>query len=240
MLTTKKISITIPAYNEEETIKEVSRQALSSVAKLTKRYELLLVNDGSTDGTARKMNELKNEHPGNVVIIHHKKNQGFTGAMKTCYMHASGDFIFLGPADGQFDYSELKIFVNAIKGYDIVVGYTAVNPESLSRKFYSLSFHLIVKLLFGIRLKEFSRCILYTKKVRDSIIITSDSFSCLFLPELLYRSIKKDYKIEQVPFHLHKRKGGVRKGTNFRMILKTLHEIITFWFDMKVVTLIKK
>lgn len=233
MLISKKISVTIPAYNEGETIERVSRNALSSVAALTRKYELLLVDDGSVDETSQLMNKLKKEFRKKINVIHHKKNKGFSGAMKSCYENAKGDFIFLGPADGQFDYSELKLFINEIKDKDIVVAYRIVNQEKLNRKFYSFFFHLLSRTLFGIRLKEFSSCILYTKEVRNSINITADPFSCLFLPEFIYKSIKKGYKIGQVPIHFYKRKGGTQKGINVRMILKTLLEMTRFWFEIK-------
>ena len=230
----KKISITVPAYNEEATIEKVSKEALSSVSKLTDKYELVLVNDGSTDQTPQIMEKLKEEFPGKVVTVHHEKNKGFSGAMKSCYENAKGDLIFLGPADGQFDYQELKLFVEQIRKKDIVVAYRVVNEEKFYRKFYSFFYHLISKVLYGIRLKEFSSCILYTKKVRDSIAINADPFSCLFLPEFMYKSIKKGYRIGQVPIHFHKRKGGVQKGTNVKMIIKTLSEMVKFWFKIRL------
>lgn len=230
----KKISITIPAYNEQETIEQVSRNALYFLSLLTCNFELLLVNDGSTDNTPEIMNKLKKEFKNEINIINHKRNKGFSGAMKTCYKNAQGDFIFLGPADGQFDYSELKLFVDKIKDKDIIVAYRIVNEEGLSRKFYSFCFHLISKFLFGIRLKEFSSCMLYTKKVRDSITINANPFSCLFLPEFIYKAIRRKYRIGQVPIHFYKRKGGRQNGTNFRMIIKTLLEMGRFWIDIKL------
>lgn len=233
MLTNKKISITIPAYNEEKTIESVIKNALSSVSKLTNKYEILLVDDGSTDETSKIIDNFKKNLGNKINIIHHKKNTGFTGAMLSCYKNAKGDLIFLGPADGQFDYRELKLFVKEIKKKDIVVSYRAINEEKLYRKFYSFSYHLISKILFGIKLKEFSTCILYTKKVRNSIVIRADPFSALFLPEFIYKSIRKGYIIGEVPIHFYQRKGGTQKATNIKMIIKTLLEMGSLWIDIK-------
>lgn len=230
----KKISITIPAYNEEQSIEKVFRKALFSISLLTHNFELLLVDDGSSDDTLEIMRKLKREFRNKVNVISHEKNKGFSGAMKTCYENAKGDLIFLGPADGQFDYSELKLFIEGIKNKDLVVAYRVHSEEKLYRKFYSFSYHLISKILFGIKLKEFSSCILYTKKVRDSIVINADPFSCFFLPELIYKSIKKGYKIGQVPIHFYKRRGGVQNGTNFKMVTKTLFEMGKFWLTIKL------
>lgn len=234
MLTNKKISVTIPAYNESKTIEKISRDALFFASLLSNRYELVLVDDGSTDKTLEVMSRLKKEFRNKINLIHHPQNLGFTGAIKSCYQNATGDFIFLGPADGQFDYSELKRFIKKIKNNDIVVAYRVINEEKMYRKFYSFFFHLISRLLFGIKLREFSSCILYTRKVRDSITIQADPFSCLFLPEFIYKSLKKGYRIKQVPIHFYKRKGGTQKATNFKMIAKTLSEMCALWIGIKL------
>lgn len=235
MLKDRKISITIPAFNEEATIEEVCSNAIVSVSKISRNYELVLVDDGSKDGTGKIMDNLKRKFKDKVKVVHHKKNLGFSGAIKSCYENASGDYIFLGPADGQFDYSQLKLFTDELvkNKRDIVVAYRRVNEESLLRKFSSFWFHFLSRLFFGIKLKEFSSCILYTKKVRDSIKIEAHPFSGLFLSEFMHKAIKKGYNFGQVPISFLKRKGGKAKGANLRMILKTLQEMFRFWWEIK-------
>ncbi len=234
MNTYKKISITIPAHNEEKTIEKVVQNAIASVSKITPQYEILLVNDGSQDKTGVIMNRLQKKFKDNIRVIHHKKNKGFTGAMQSCYQNAKGDLIFLGPADGQFNYREVKKFVDEIQRNDIVVAYRIVNNESLRRKLNSFLFHLLSRVLFGIKLREFSSCMLYTKKVRDTITVSAHPFSALFLPEFIYKSINNKFSISQVPIHFYKRKWGGQRGANPKMILKTLSEMLHFWLEIKL------
>lgn len=229
----ESISITIPALNEEKTIEKVCRDAVHAVSKITKNYEVLLVDDGSTDSTGKIMDKLKKEFRGKIYVIHHNKNKGFTGVMKTCYSNAKNNLIFLGPSDGQFDYSELKSFISAIRGNDFAVAYRVVNKERLIRKINSFFFHLLSRLLFGIKLKEFSSCIMYTKKVRDSIQITSNDSSCLFLPELIFKANRNKYKFAEVPIHFYKRQYGRANGSDIKIILYTLKEMVKFWFSTK-------
>lgn len=231
-LTDKKISITIPAFNEEETIEQVVKNVLISVKHISTHFEILLVDDGSTDRTAEIAENLRSRNPERIRVIHHKTNKGFSAAMNTCYKNADGDYIFLGPADGQFDYREVVLFVRSIKNHDVVAGYRVFNEEHLYRKFNSLFFHLLAKTLFGIKLKEFSSCILYTKKVRDSITVDADSYACLFLPEFIYKSLHRGYKIGEVPIHFYARKGGKQKGTNIRMIVRTIGEMLLFKYSL--------
>lgn len=229
----ESISITIPAYNEEQTLKRVFHNALSSVSKLTNDYEIVLVNDGSIDTTGRIMDSIKKRYARKIVVVHHEKNKGFSGAMKSCYANASKDLIFLGPADGQFDYNEVAKFVKKIKTKDIVVAYRVVNKERFYRKINSFFFHLLARVLFGITLREFSSCIMYRKRVRDSITITANPFSCLFLPEFIYKAKRMEFRFGETPIHFYARAGGVQKGTNLRVILKTLWEMFIFWWKIQ-------
>src|SRR3990167_7722263 len=232
-LKNKIISITIPAYNEEKTIELVVKNAISSVSKISPKYEILLVDDGSIDNTLKIMADLKRKFKDKIRIIHHSKNKGFTGALKSCYENAKGDLIFLGPADGQFDYSELNLFTKEIPHYDIVAAYRIFNEESLYRKINSYLYHLLSRILFNLKLKEFSTCMSYSKKVRDSITIHAHPASALFLPEFFYKAIQNNYSIGQVPIHFYRRKCGKQKGANPKVIINTLVEMIKFWLYIR-------
>lgn len=232
----KKIVITIPAYNEETTIERVVRNVIQELSKFTNNFYILIVNDGSFDKTAQVIEQLKKKYKNRIEVVHHRKNKGFSGAMKTCYERAKGDLIFLGPADGQFNYSQVKLFVNELEKNkrDIVTAYRVINEEKITRKISSFVFHLIAKVLFGIKLKEFSSCILYTRRLRDSISIQAHPVSCMFLPELIYKSMKKKYIFGEVPIRFEKRKGGQANGANYKMVIKTLNEMFRFWWDIRI------
>lgn len=238
-LKNKKISITIPAFNEEKTIESVVKNAIDSVSGISSNYEILLVDDGSVDSTFQMMKKLERKFKGKISIIHHTKNKGFSGALKSCYENAKGDLIFLGPADGQFNYNELKNFIKEVEKKDIVVAYRQINEESRYRKINSYLFHLLSRILFGIKLKEFSTCMVYSKKVRDSITIQASPSSALFLPEFFYKAIQEGYSIGQVPIHFYKRKGGKQKGSSPKVIINTLVEMTKFWLYVRFKTAYK-
>lgn len=234
MNTIPDLSITIPAFNEEETIEAVFINAEKSAKHNSSNYEIVLIDDGSTDRTGAILDAIK-KRSKKVVVIHHKKNLGFSGAMRSCYEHASGELIFLGPGDGQFDYSEIRKFIHEIKNHDIVVSYRIFNEEKNYRKINSFIFHALSRILFGIQLKEFSSCMLYHKYVRDSIKIKeANPFSCLFLLEFIYKAMTKGFSFGQVPIHFYKRKGGVQKGSNPKMIIRTLLEMFRFWYKIRI------
>lgn len=219
----QSISIVIPAYNEEKTVGKVAEKALKETKKLKIDFEIVLVNDGSVDKTRQIINRLARRK--GIRAVHHKKNKGFTGAIKTCFGSASKHFVFLAPADGQYNFEELSLFLDSIKGHDVAVGYRKKKERNVVRRLNSWSFHFLCKILLNINLKEISSVSLWRREVFNSINIASSDRSAMFLPELISKAIKKKYKFTEVPIKWGKRKGGEAKGANPTMIIKTFFEM---------------
>lgn len=222
----ESITIAIPAFNEEETLERVVLEALSTLKSLTKDYELLLVNDGSTDNTGEIMSKLKRKNK-HIKIINHKQNMGFTGAISTSLLNGSKDLIILAPADGQFNFHQMERFIRGIKDYDVVVGYRTKNAESFIRKVQSLVFHMLGKILLGINLKGYAQISLWRKHVLRDMIVISHPRSNNALVEIVARSLNKGYRFKEVPITWRKRRGGKPKGIiNPAVIFYTTREMI--------------
>jgi len=219
------ISITIPAFNEEKTIEVVVKSVVKEVIKLIKDYEILLIDDGSKDKTGKIIDSLatKNKH---IKTIHHKINRGFTGAMKSCLFNAQKNLVFLAPADGQFNFKELHKFLEAIKGYDMVIGYKKESNEGFYRKFSSKLIYTLYQKLFDVPIREISTVFMWRKYVIDLIKIESADRGSMFLYEFFYKAIKNKFKYVEIPISWHKRRGGQAKGRNLKNIIKTLEGMI--------------
>lgn len=219
------LSLVIPAYNEEENIREVVGEAFKEISKIFKNFEIVLVDDGSTDNTGKIINILAKRK--RIRAVHHKQNKGFSGAMETCFRSAKNDLILLAPADGQFDFSQTRQFIEEIKGYDVAVGYRVKNSENFIRKFQSKIFHILLFFIFGIKLKEISTVFLWRKYVLDTLEITAHPRSVMILPELVYKSMKKHYKFIEVPITWEERRAGKAKGkVSPMLILITIFNLI--------------
>lgn len=223
----ESLSVVIPAYNEKDTIKNVVKEATEALKNLKIDYEIVLIDDGSTDGTSAIIDKLAGSK--GVRAVHHQKNKGFTGAMRTSFESARKNLVFLAPADGQFDFRQLKDFIEAIRGYDIGLAYRVKNEESFSRKFNSRVFHLLCGVLFNIHFREISTVSIWRRKVLQSIKIDSDDRSAMMLPELIYKAVQKRYKFTEVPIHWRLRRGGEAKGTGLITIVKTLTGMFSLW-----------
>jgi glycosyltransferase involved in cell wall biosynthesis len=227
------LCIAIPAYNEAASISSVISDSVKVAPQFASDFEILLVNDGSSDRTGVIMDSFakKNRH---IKVVHHPKNQGFSGAIKTCYRRAKKDTIFLLPGDGQIKASDLSLFWKALPGADVVVGYRINNPEPLLRKINSFMFHTVYRTFFGVKLKEISTSILWRKRVLDSLDITAIPRSALIEPEVVYKAWVKGYRFSEVGIPYYARSGGKPKGGNLLMLLMTLKELLRLWITTRV------
>lgn len=227
------LTIAIPAYNEESSLTGVIHDALNIAPLYAKDFEILVVNDGSTDNTQHIIESYAKKNK-RITSVFHTKNQGFSGAIKSCYRKAAKDIIFLLPADGQIHAADIKQFWSALDHADVVVGYRISNPEPASRKINSFIFHTLYRTLFGVRLREISTSILWRKKVLDSLDITAIPRSALIEPEVVYKAWSAGWRFAQVPIPYYPRIGGSAKGANPLMMFITLKELIKLWWKMRV------
>lgn len=226
------LTISIPAFNEEASIRTVINSALLIGPQCSDQFELLLVDDGSTDHTYEIMKDAAKKHTA-ITIVKHNHNKGFSGAIKSCYKKAQNEWIFLAPADGQVSMDVLPLFINKSKNVDVVVGFRSSNPEPLTRKLNSFVFHMMYRLLFGVTLREISTAMLWRKKILDQIEITALDRSALIQPEVIYKAWKSGAKFTDVGFRYHPRIGGFPKGGDPTMIVVTMKEMIRLYKDMK-------
>ena len=215
----------MPAFDEAATVESVAAEALAALAATGRDGELLLVDDGSTDGTSAIVDRLA-ARDARVRVVHHARNQGFSGAMTTSLREARGDWVFLVPADGQIDMSDLTRFLAARVDADIVVGVRRHRPERIGRVLLSRAFHKIAKTLFPLPLDEFSSVFLFRRALVDAMPIRSRPRSATFLPEVLYRASARHARFVQLAIDPRPRQGGRAKGAQLSVALYTLVELI--------------
>ncbi|HYK98654.1 MAG TPA: glycosyltransferase family 2 protein, partial [Candidatus Acidoferrales bacterium] len=139
-----RVTIAMPAYDEAPNLAGVAADALAALASSGENGELLIVDDGSSDGTGAIADDLA-VRDARVRVVHHTRNLGFSGAMTTSLRQARGEWVFLVPADGQIDMRELMRFLAARADADIVVGVRRGRPERIGRVLLSRAFHRIAK-----------------------------------------------------------------------------------------------
>ena len=218
-------TIAMPAYDEAANLERVAGEALAAVASAGGDGELLIVDDGSRDGTGAIADALANRD-ARVRVVHHAANRGFSGAMTTALRESRGEWIFLAPADGQLDMNELLRFLDARGDADIVVGTRRTRPDGVQRAMLSRAFHAIANALLPLPLSEFSAAFLFRRALVDAMRIRSRPRSATFLPEVLFRAKTRHARFAQLPIDWRPRLGGQAKGGQLSVALLTLVELV--------------
>jgi glycosyltransferase involved in cell wall biosynthesis len=220
----ESLSIIIPAYNEEGTIIKVTKQALSDAKKFTRNFEIIIVDDGSSDETGTIANLLAktNKH---IRVIHHKKNQGLDKAFWTGIKTCKNDIITYIPADGQAPLGDQEKLLEKIKKADIVLGSRSSRSDySLYRKILSYGYLILLRLLFNLKFQDVNWVHVYRRKVFEVIEIKSQS--PFFLSELIIKAARHGLKIDEAPSIYHPREIGFTKVAKLSVVFKVFKDLM--------------
>lgn len=208
------LSIIVPVFNEQNTIKEVLRQV--SEAPLTIDKEIIVVDDGSSDDTLQILEKLNKELDFKLLI--HGKNQGKGAAVRTGLTRAMGDFIIIQDADLEYDPKEYQKLINPLikKQAKIVYGSRNLikNSRFSKKNFWGGKFlSFVFSSLFGQKITDINTCYkVFKKEVFAHITLKENDFA--FCVEVSCQAAKAGYKIIEVPIHYQPR--GFKEGKKLR------------------------
>lgn len=218
-----KLSIVLPCYNEEATIEEVIIQALSIIPQYCANYELIVVNDGSTDRSAEILSCLALKYD-NIKVISHKENKGYGAALASGFKNSTKEFIFYTDADGQLNLYEIEKFLPYAESDRVIIGYREERKDSMMRIFASRAYHLLIRFIFNLRVKDVNCPFkLFPTKLFDKIKINSKFF--FVDTEILLKAKRRGYRIKEIGIsHLPRPAGKSKVG--WKHIFITLNELI--------------
>ena len=163
------ISVFFPCYNEQENVRRTAEQALRVLKDLSADFEVIIVNDGSSDATGRIADEIAGENES-VKVVHHPKNLGYGAALQSGFKAATKELVFYTDGDGQFDIAEMPPLIELIKGYDIVSCYRINRQDNLIRKINGWGWSNLGCLLFGMRVRDVDCAFkLYRREIFDNM-----------------------------------------------------------------------
>jgi glycosyltransferase involved in cell wall biosynthesis len=227
------ISAFFPAYNDGGTIASMVIATDMLLRRLASDYEIIVVNDGSSDHTADMLDELVGKYD-HLRVIRHVKNRGYGGALRSGFAAASKELVFYTDGDAQYDPRELSLLLDALReGVDVVNGYKIARNDPLHRLIIGRLYHWTVKTAFGLRLNDIDCDFrLIRRSVFDKVHVVSDSG--VICVELMKKIQDAGFVIEQVPVHHFHRAYGVSQFFNFRRIFKTLRDLGRLWLQLVV------
>ena len=220
----KSISIIIPVYNEVESIRELHGE-LTHVLSRYDHYELVFVDDGSSDGSIDLLNELSNTD-GHTKVIQFYRNYGKAAALAEGFKYSSGDYVVTMDADLQDDPAEIPNLVSKLEeGYDLVSGWKKTRHDPWTKRWPSKFFNLITRLMTGVKIHDFN-CGL--KIYRNSVIKTVEIYGGRhrYIPAL---AGQKKFKVTEIVVNHRARKFGETKYGGARLF-HGFFDLITILF----------
>jgi glycosyltransferase involved in cell wall biosynthesis len=231
----KRPSITAfyPAYNDAGTIGSMVVMIFKVLEELTDDYEVIVVENGSTDYTVEVLEELARRYERLRVLIYNEP-LGYGGALRVGFAQATGDLIFYTDGDAQYDPREVRLLLPAMNDdVDIVNGWKIDRHDPLHRIIIGRVYHHMVKFLFGLRLRDVDCDFrLIRREVFDTIDLSSDSGTiCL---ELVKKIQDAGYTFAEVPVHHYHRTYGKSQFFNFPRLWRTGMQLIVLWWRLVV------
>jgi glycosyltransferase involved in cell wall biosynthesis len=227
------LSIFFPAYNDSGTIASMVVTALLTARTLTSDYEVIVINDGSADCTPAILDELARVYP-EVRVVHHQKNRGYGGALRSGFATASKTFVFYTDGDAQYDPSEMALLWERMNDdVDLVNGYKISRSDPIHRIVIGRLYHHVVKTLFGLRVRDVD-CDF--RLMRRSIFarVQLEKSSGVICLEMMKKIHDAGFRIAEVPVHHYHRAYGKSQFFNFGRIFRTGLDVMKLWWALVV------
>jgi dolichol-phosphate mannosyltransferase len=225
---TRHLSLILPAFNEEAGIRQAIVEADTALAAIAEDYEVLVVDDGSTDHTAAIIAEEVALRP-KVRLLQHEQNCGYGAALRTGLTTARFDFVAFTDADCQFDLSDLGRLLDRAQHFPIVAGRRVNRQDPWRRRFLSRGYNLLVRALLGTRVQDCDCALkVFHRAILPDILPQTDGF--FVNTEMLTRARQRGLAIAEVDVGHRPRLRGQSK-VSLTDVPRTLKVLLPFWWS---------
>ncbi len=227
------LSVFFPAYNDGGTIASLVIRAVQTASRLTSDFEVIVVNDGSSDATREIADELARTYP-EVRVIHHPRNRGYGGALRSGFAAATKDLVAYTDGDAQYDPAELPVLWNRLTpDVDVVNGYKISRSDPWHRIVIGRLYHHTVRLLFRLRVRDVDCDFrLIRRSVFDHVTLEGDTgVICL---EMMRKFQDTGCVSVEVPVHHYHRAHGQSQFFNFSRVFWTIVDVLALWVKLVV------
>ncbi|MGH7562793.1 MAG: glycosyltransferase family 2 protein [Gemmatimonadales bacterium] len=217
------LTVVVMAYNEAETVSGVLAELLSALEGLGRPHELLIVDDGSTDGTAAAVDGFSAAHPA-ARVVRHAENRGLGGVYRTGFAEARGTLLTFFPADGQFPASILADFFPVARNADLVLGYLPDRRDTPIGRTLSAVERGLYRMLVG-PMPRFQGVFMLRRSVLDGLALASTGRGWGVVMEMILRVSRSGARVVSRPTPYRPRLAGVSKVNNWRTIAANLQQL---------------
>lgn len=226
-----ELSIFFPFWNEEKNLEKVVNSAIPIAEKYADKWEILMIDDGSSDNTLKIAKELvlKNR---NLKFVTHQPNRGYGAALKEGFINAKYNLVVFTDGDSQFNFNELSKFLEKIKDVDMVIGFRKKRNDHPFRHLLMALLKIWDLLFFGFYFRDIDCGFKLFKKEALEKIMPFSSEGAMITTEILAKAKKARLKIDQVEVSHYPRKYGDQSGGNLRVIIRAVRESFSLWKDL--------
>jgi len=247
------VSLLSWAYNEQENIADFLERAIKLMEASVDDYEIILIDDGSKDKTYEIAKEFQ-QHCPNLKIFRNEKNMNVGYSSQRAIKLASKEFLFWQTVDWSYDISNVRLYLEYLKEFDIVQGvrrepvkvkikllkpfliipkllgikHLTRRSDTVSKAIISVINYILIRIFFRIPLSDFQNVTFYpTKWIQSLRYESNSSFSS---PESLIKAYWSGMSMKEVPISFIPRKAGGAKGTKIKSIFNSVSDILKLWF----------
>ncbi len=220
------LSLVIPAHNEAENIGDIVARTTITLPGLAPAFEIVLVDDGSTDETAQVARQAAGAHADRLRLVRHDHKSGYGVTVADGLRAATGDYIAFMDGDGQFNVEDLGTLARLMNQADLATGWRQRRADPWFRLVVAGVFNVLVRLLYGVRYRDVD-CGL--KLMRRQVLENASPLlarSALLNTELYFKTARNGFRIAQAPVPHYPRLKGVRSGGRLIPILRAMRDLV--------------
>lgn len=221
-----ELSVFMPAFNEEENIRKTVEN-VDGVLRNSglKNYETVVVDDGSKDKTAEIVKTISNNNK-KVRLVSHVKNLGYGRALITGFESSIYPWVAFVDSDGQFDFSEIKKFLELTPSADLILGFRLNRADPFQRRIFTWGWKMLAMIILGLNVKDYSCGFKLIKKRVFESILPIQSEEKVTQIEMLIKAKRQGYKFAEVGVRHYRRMYGVPTGAKLSVVFKSFIDLI--------------
>jgi glycosyltransferase involved in cell wall biosynthesis len=217
------VSFVLPAFNEEENISRALEDTVKVAARHCSAFEVIVVDDGSTDGTAAVVEERAVGHP-QIRLVQHPVNLGYGHALRSGFADAALDFVFYTDSDNQFDMAELPLLLAWADQADVVAGFRRVRQDPFMRRANAWCWNRLVRALFYVPVRDID-CAFKLYRREPLAAVEIQSRGAMIDTEIMVKLARRGSAIVEVGVTHRPRTAGTARGAKLHVILRALGEV---------------
>ncbi len=228
----ESLSVFFPCFNEEDNIKSTVSKASKVLESLRVNYEILIIDDGSTDKTGEVADKLALNDKRVSVI--HQINGGYGEALKAGFNNAKYKWVVYTDSDGQFDFSEVNKFLDKQSGADLILGYRIKRSDPFIRSLLAGGWRMTLFICFGLHLKDVDCGFkMIKKKTWEKISPLTSSRGAMVNAELAIRAKRQGFRVVEIGVNHYPRLLGTPTGASLKVIVNSYLDLIKLWLSLR-------